>query len=276
MLADHIRGLRNGCRRVAAATACFDPARLVQRFGRLSERPWSAESVLRLLMALFLMLGVMGLVAYGIDMALGQLPKDTRRYYISIVSTFGFQGAALALVHQFLRSNQLAWTDAFGLNRPGLLGTVFLAAGVAILVFPVNLSLMWVSQRLMEWRSIQPVAQPAVEALQTTTRVDQKLALGWLAIVMAPLVEEVLFRGVFYPGIKQAGFPRAAFWLTALVFALTHANVMTFLPLTFFAMVLTLLYEYTDNLLAPMLTHSLFNAANYFWLLWETGLRGPG
>jgi membrane protease YdiL (CAAX protease family) len=37
-----------------------------------------------------------------------------------------------------------------------------------------------------------------------------------------------------------------------------------------------LLYEYTDNLLAPMLTHSLFNAANYFWLLWETGLRGPG
>ena len=58
-----------------------------------------------------------------------------------------------------------------------------------------------------------------------------------------------------------------ALWGTSLLFALTHANAMTFVPLTFLAVVLVLLYEATDNLLAPILTHSLFNAANFVFLV---------
>jgi membrane protease YdiL (CAAX protease family) len=61
-------------------------------------------------------------------------------------------------------------------------------------------------------------------------------------------------------------------WGTSLVFALTHANVATFLPLTFLAMVLVFLYERTGNLLAPIAAHSLFNAANYFALIYQDDL----
>jgi hypothetical protein len=75
---------------------------------------------------------------------------------------------------------------------------------------------------------------------------------GVVAIVVAPVVEEILFRGILYPAIKELGRPRLALWGTAILFALSHENAMSLLPLTFLALVLTWLYERTDNLLAPI------------------------
>jgi hypothetical protein len=218
-------------------------------------------------MALFMSLGCLGLAAYGLDLWFGPEGSDGRRFAISIASTFVFQGLILVLIQQFLRQNQLPWSAAFGLRHPRWGRALVLAVGAAILVVPVNMSLMWLSQRLMEWQSLEPVAQRAVEVVQTSTRVDQKVLLGCLAMVTAPVVEELLFRGILYPAIKQAGYPRLALWSTALVFAATHAHLPTFLPLTFFALVLTFLYEYTENLLAPIVAHSLFNSINYLWAL---------
>jgi membrane protease YdiL (CAAX protease family) len=87
------------------------------------------------------------------------------------------------------------------------------------------------------------------------------------AVLLAPLAEEVLFRGILYPAIKQAGHPRLALWGTALLFAAVHLNVATFVPLTVLALVLTALYEWTNNLLAPIAAHVLFNAFNVVLLV---------
>jgi membrane protease YdiL (CAAX protease family) len=72
-----------------------------------------------------------------------------------------------------------------------------------------------------------------------------------------------LFRGVLYPAVKRITNPQVALWGTALLFGAIHANLATFLPLTFLAVILVCLYEYTGNLLACITTHSLFNAANF-------------
>jgi len=90
---------------------------------------------------------------------------------------------------------------------------------------------------------------------------------GLLAIVVAPFVEELVFRGLIYPTLKQNGFPGLALWGTSILFAAIHSNLMILLPLTFLAVVLTLLYETTDNLLAPIAAHSLFNFVNFFWFI---------
>lgn len=245
----------------------FTPGGFIRRYGRLSPRPWRVDSVLELVLGLLTLLGLLALVALGVDWLTGGLALGTRRFNVSIGGTLLFQALALALVARFLRQNQLTWTQAFGLGHPqwGRALLVGLVAGV--LVFPPNLTLMWVSQRLLEWQSLPAVPQEAVQTLRTTNVAAQKVLLGLLAILTAPVVEETLFRGLLYPALKQVGFPRLALWGTSVVFAITHANLMTFLPLTFFAVVLTLLYERTDNLLAPMVTHSLFNAGNFIWVL---------
>jgi hypothetical protein len=90
------------------------------------------------------------------------------------------------------------------------------------------------------------------------------------AVGVAPVFEEGLFRGILYPAIKQAGYPLAATWGTAFLFALTHLNLLTFLPLMVFALILSALYERTGHLLAPITAHAAFNAANYVLVLVTT------
>ncbi len=240
---------------------------------RLPDRTWTVDSVLILLLRLIACFMVVGLTSYLVDRHWGIAPAERKQFVITISGTLFFQVALLFLIRSFLQENQLGWSSAFGFRDPGAWKGIALGAGLAVLVLPVNVGLIWVSQKGMEWRSIQPVVQQTIETLRTTTELQDRLLLGLLAIVTAPLSEELLFRGIFYPAIKQAGLPNLALWGTAILFALTHANMMTFLPLMLLALTLTLLYEHTGNLLAPIVTHSLFNATNFAWVLIEPQTR---
>jgi membrane protease YdiL (CAAX protease family) len=113
-----------------------------------------------------------------------------------------------------------------------------------------------------------PVAQPMVEELQKTgLPLGEKVLVGALAVFIAPLAEEFLFRGILYPTIKQAGFPRAAWWLTSLAFGAIHMNWIAFAPLAAFSFLLILLYERTGSLWASITAHSLFNFTSFVILM---------
>jgi membrane protease YdiL (CAAX protease family) len=86
--------------------------------------------------------------------------------------------------------------------------------------------------------------------------------LALFAVVLAPVAEEFIFRGMLYPFLKQLGQPKLAWVGLSLLFALIHFNAPTFVPLFVLALALTWLYEKTDCLLASIAVHSLFNAAN--------------
>jgi membrane protease YdiL (CAAX protease family) len=66
-----------------------------------------------------------------------------------------------------------------------------------------------------------------------------------------------------YPAIKRIGFRRLALWGSSLLFAAIHLNFLTFVPLLLLSLGLTLLYENTDNLLAPITAHAFFNTLNF-------------
>jgi membrane protease YdiL (CAAX protease family) len=126
-----------------------------------------------------------------------------------------------------------------------------------------------ISSAVMLQFGMKPEAQQAVQILQATESVWRRTLYGFVAILVAPAAEEILFRGLVYPSIKQMGFPRLALWGTSLIFAATHVNAMALIPLTFVALMFTLLYEKTNNLLAPILAHSFFNAVNFALLIFE-------
>jgi membrane protease YdiL (CAAX protease family) len=184
-----------------------------------------------------------------------------------VIGTLSFHGVALVLIRGFLREHELSWTEAFGLLTPRVGKALLLAVVVAFAVLPIAWSLGQLSAQVMNFLNLDPVVQGPVQLLETAASIPMKLLIGILAIVVAPCVEELVFRGLIYPTLKQHGFPRVALWGTSLLFAAIHSNLMTLLPLTFLAVVLTLLYETTDNLLAPILTHSVFNFVNFLWVL---------
>jgi membrane protease YdiL (CAAX protease family) len=118
-----------------------------------------------------------------------------------------------------------------------------------------------------------PKAQEAVQLLSTTKEWNGRLLLGIITIALAPAAEELLFRGILYPFIKRR-WPRMALWGTALLFGAFHMYLPGFVPLALLALILTWLYEKTDNLLAPIAAHSLFNTVNFALLYLTPHLNG--
>jgi len=94
--------------------------------------------------------------------------------------------------------------------------------------------------------------------------------LAWfiaITIVVAPFVEEFVFRGfVFNALLRRMPFLAAAFAGGAL-FAASHMDPYALIPLTFGGVVLATVYYRTGSLLASMITHGAFNGASLFLIL---------
>ena len=186
-----------------------------------------------------------------------------------VIATLSFQGAGLIFIARFLREHHMSWTEGFGFSsnprRAVLLGIV-----IALLFLPIGWGLQDLCGRLithLPHLKLKPEEQQAVHALRNAASWANRLALAAAAILLAPVAEELLFRGILYPAVKQAGYPHLALWGTSVLFAAVHTNLVSFVPLTVLALLLTALYERTNNLLAPITAHAMFNALNFGSLL---------
>jgi len=234
----------------------------------LLSQPWRLESFMRRLVGLLVCFYIGFFVGAWVQKLAGMSGTSLAQM---IIGSLAFQGAGLILISRFLREQKVSWSDGFGFannwRQAATLGLV-----VAMIFLPIGWGLQQASALVMTHVPhfpMEPEEQPAVQALRAASAWAPRLALGLVAIFLAPVTEELLFRGIFYPLVKQAGFPRLALWGTSFIFAAIHLNAVTFVPLMTLALVLTLLYERTDNLLAPMTTHAAFNALN-FVTLWVT------
>lgn len=81
-------------------------------------------------------------------------------------------------------------------------------------------------------------------------------------VLVAPICEEILFRGYFYPVAKRfiGAVPGAL--ITATLFAATHVNLASFAGLLVLALCFILAYERTGSLLVPICMHAFFNGIN--------------
>jgi len=231
----------------------------------LVEKSWQTESMLRLGVYLF------GCILLGSAATTWLVPSSEVAGGVSlgqvVIGTLSIHVAVFPLVHLFLREQGLTWREAFGFGGPGQVRALLLAAGVAAVVLPAAWMLTGWSGLVLQQLGEEPVAQPIVVAIQNSSTLASQLTRAVVAIALAPVAEEIMFRGILYPFLKQLGHPRLAGWVTALLFGAIHFNQLTFVALVVLGLVLAWLYERTGNLLAPILTHSLFNLANFLWLM---------
>ena len=81
-------------------------------------------------------------------------------------------------------------------------------------------------------------------------------------VVIYPIVEEVMFRGVFYGALRTRFGPVSSIVASSLLFALIHPyQVIGFAYIFGIAVVLGALREWRGSLLAPIVTHMCVNAS---------------
>ncbi len=233
----------------------------------LLHRPWRYEAFVRQFLALFFCFLAGVILSLWAQETAGPPPKTASGELMLMI-----EPAVLILFALFLREHHMGWNEAFGLTnawgRAVLYGLI-----AACLFLPMGWTLQWVSAQTMVRFHLRPEEQEVVQTLRSSSAWVNQASLGVVAIVLAPVVEETFFRGILYPALKQTGFPRLALWGSAVLFALMHFNVVTFVPLLLLAVLLALLYEHTGNLLTSVAAHSLFNSVN-FAVLYLTELRG--
>ena len=195
------------------------------------------------------------------------LTADQKQFYNFVAYNVSVYFTGLILIHFFLRYHALTWSEFLGPARPGFGRAIALAVAVVVVALPVTLGLNSLCEILLTQLLGKVETQPSMKILEISLSVPQRVYFGFSAIVLAPLIEETLFRAILYRGIKQRGYPRLALWGSSLLFATIHFSLLTFVPLTVLAIILAVLYDKADHFAAPVIAHSVFNAANFFLFL---------
>lgn len=103
--------------------------------------------------------------------------------------------------------------------------------------------------------------QDAVALLRESKDTMSLTLMAFSAVFVAPLAEEVIFRGYLYPVAKSFAGPNAAIFFSALLFAACHGNIPLMLPLFLLGILMALAYEWTGSLWASISIHFFFNGA---------------
>lgn len=117
----------------------------------------------------------------------------------------------------------------------------------------------WLLQLQEAGYPIEAEPQDVIGLFAQMENAGQLLALMILAVVMAPLAEELLFRGVVYRFLKSRASSVIAVGASGILFAALHFNLLSFPTLVGVGILLALLFEWTGSLRAPILFHMLFN-----------------
>ncbi len=150
--------------------------------------------------------------------------------------------------------------------------TLGVALGFLLASYPVVLvcSLGWTA--LLQWLDalglpIDLSLQPQLDLFAGAENHFQFLLLATVAVIIAPIAEELVFRaGIFRFFLGRMSVP-AAMTLSAFLFAMLHLNLYSFVPLMVFGVLLCVGYQLSGSIRVPIAMHALFNL-NTVVLVW--------
>jgi len=170
-----------------------------------------------------------------------------------------------------IRRRKQGW-EAVGL-RPAKRHWILIATIITLIAIPL-ISIITILLFLV---FKYPLVNPQLEFL-LPEGFTQLGALGMLILagVLAPFGEELLFRGVFYPLLRD----RVGVWpgvlLSSLIFGIIHGDITVGLTAFLLGIILALVYEYSRSLWTSILVHAINNSAKIalLYLLIKLGATG--
>lgn len=85
------------------------------------------------------------------------------------------------------------------------------------------------------------------------------IILSLEAVILAPISEELIFRGVLFSTLRNNFSFAFSSIVSALIFSVLHEHYLSFLPIVVLAIIFSKVYEKTGNLIYPIFLHALYN-----------------
>ena len=199
-----------------------------------------------------------GLAAFFIAMAAESAGHAEGKVTLqAVMASLALYGALVVLVIGFLVFRGINPVEAFGLHWRGWASGIFLTVPCGLLL---ALPLIYLAQNVAYLISGPETAPQAIVTffLENSGWKDRS-AVAAVAILAAPVTEELVFRGCIYGIVRKGAGRMAAVVATSVLFALIHGHVPSLPGLFILAVALSLVYERTGSLWAPMGLHAAFN-----------------
>ena len=120
-------------------------------------------------------------------------------------------------------------------------------------------------RRLMELTSCPELQDIVVMFRDGDGALRASIALA--AVVVAPICEEIVYRGFLYNMLKRYCARTIAILLSALFFSIIHGAFAQVLPLMIFGCVQCVLYDKARSLWLPMTLHAIYNGITLCMIL---------
>jgi len=140
-------------------------------------------------------------------------------------------------------------------------------------IWPLVMAMMSLTILVMKHfdQSFEVPQHEALEVITESPSLPLQVLMTVLAVAVAPLVEELMFRGLFQSMIRSyLGRPWLAIAITSALFATIHKNHEHWPALFVLAMGLGYSYEKSSSLLRPIFMHAMFNGVTILAALAES------
>lgn len=231
----------------------------------LKSRAWPSQYFGRLILWL-VFLHMTGMLTIQLLYAHDAVSGDGSPMMVVIQSII-FHWAGLALVAAMLLQRRTNGRSSFGLDWPRAGRSAARGFYYYLAALPVLLAGAVLAEFVLVRLGLEPQLQDIAGIVAGSHVWWIRVYLILLAVVLAPVFEELLFRGIALPWLaRRTGMP-AAVVLVSLVFAAMHGYLFQMIPLFLIAAAFSLAYVRTGNLLVPMVMHALFNGINTIMLM---------
>lgn len=222
-------------------------------------KKWGIIDVLLVLVFIFAITNFFTWITAGLFESLVKVQK----YFIATL----FQTSAVLLAFMYFKIIKgLSWKKfGFNFNSPYKIIKNGISGGI-LLFFIVVVTGIVMQLFFPQEPSLQPFAELVIEAKEYSDLV----ALFIMGSFLAPLGEEIYFRGMVYPAFKNKWGMLGGLMASGLFFSLLHFDIVRFVPLMLGGIGLAFIYEKSGSLFACMIAHGLWNGIMIL-LLFKTG-----
>ena len=198
--------------------------------------------------------------------------KTSSRNLLMIFNTSFLDILVFCIIAYFVIIKYRQGWSALGLSMKNWLRGVFLGIIGYIAILPLFLLIVLLITRISGYFDYQP---PVHLLVNIFFKEDNPFILGGvivLAVLVAPVIEEIVFRGFIYSAVKKRTGVTLAIIVTSALFSLLHMSIFSFLPIFFLGIVLVYLYEKTGLLISSITLHVIHNSILISMLLLMRGI----
>ncbi len=196
------------------------------------------------------------IIAYGLglnvirNIGINNMKEYFNSYAFLAIQSF-FSLTLIILTYLAMRRRKIKLGELLKISKHNLL----LGLGLAVLLLVVEHGVISVTDRFIEPSETQEVLLKA-----TATSIKSFFLLFFIGAVIAPVSEEIYFRGYMFSAMRRKLSVGPAAILNGIYFGAAHLDVSSFIAISILGAILAYTYEKKDSLFIVIIAHASLNA----------------